>query len=133
MMKIRKRKIEKLVNGNNFKLSNGNKDVVISNFVGKFVTDIPVMTIHGSKGCTYDTTLANISENAQSEGGHWKAHWIEGDGEAKRIGYVASTRAKYLLVWGVPILKKKDRELLENYGFISSEEVTNDVENEECT
>ena len=42
-------------------------------------------------------------------------------------------RAKYLLVWGVPILKKKDRELLENYGFISSEEVTNDVENEECT
>lgn len=36
-------------------------------------------------------------------------------------------------MWGVPILKKKDRELLENYGFISSEEVTNDVENEECT
>ena len=90
-------------------------------------------TIHGSKGCTYDTTLVISSENAQSEGGHWKAHWIEGDGEAKRIGYVASTRAKYLLVWGVPILKKKDRELLENYGFISSEEVTNDVENEECT
>lgn len=129
----KEREIEKLVNGNNFKDSNGNKDVVISNFVGKFVTDIPVMTIHGSKGCTYDTTLVISSENAQSEGGHWKAHWIEGDGEAKRIGYVASTRAKYLLVWGVPILKKKDRELLENYGFISSEEVTNDVENEECT
>lgn len=108
-------------------------DQLNSNFVGKFVTDIPVMTIHGSKGCTYDTTLVISSENAQSEGGHWKAHWIEGDGEAKRIGYVASTRAKYLLVWGVPILKKKDRELLENYGFISSEEVTNDVENEECT
>ena len=52
------------------------------------------MTIHGSKGCTYDTTLVISSENAQSEGGHWKAHWIEGDGEAKRIGYVASTRAK---------------------------------------
>ena len=129
----KEREIEKLVNGNNFKVSSGNKDVVISNFVGKFVTDIPVMTIHGSKGCTYDTTLVISSENAQSEGGHWKAHWIEGDGEAKRIGYVASTRAKYLLVWGVPILKKKDRELLENYGFISSEEVTNDVENEECT
>lgn len=106
--------IEKLVNGNNFKVSSGNKDVVISSFVGKFATDIPVMTIHGSKGCTYDTTLVISSENARSEGGHWKSHWIEGVGEAKRIGYVASTRAKYLLVWGVPKLKKKDRGLTNN-------------------
>ena len=117
------RDINKMVNGNNFKVSSGNKDKVIKNFVEKCVTDIPIMTIHGSKGCTYDTTLVISSKTVQSEGGHWKAHWIEGNGEDKRIGYVASTRAKYLLVWGVPMLKKDDRKLLESYGFINSETV----------
>lgn len=108
----KEREIRKIVNGNNFKVSNGNKDVVINDLEGNLVTDIPIMTIHGSKGCTFDTTLVISSTNAKSEGGHWKAHWLEGDGEHKRIGYVASTRAKYLLVWGVPTLKEKDRELL---------------------
>lgn len=96
----KERVLGKLVNGNNFKVSSGNKDVIINDFIEKHITDIPIMTIHGSKGCTYDTTLVISSEKAQSEGGHWKAHWLEGNGEEKRIGYVASTRAKYLLVWG---------------------------------
>lgn len=117
----KERDISKMVNGNNFKVSSGNKDVVINDFVEKCVTDLPIMTIHGSKGCTYDTTLVISSKTAQSEGGHWKTHWIEGTGEDKRIGYVASTRAKYLLVWGVPKLKNDDRKLLESYGFINSE------------
>ena len=119
------RKVEKLVNGNNFKVSSGNKDVVIKSFGVKFITDIPIMTIHGSKGCTYDTTLVISSESTQSDGGHWKVHWIDGNGEEKRIGYVASTRAKYLLVWGVPKLKAADRKLLESYGFISYEKIIN--------
>lgn len=123
----REREFEKLVNGKNFKVSSGNKDVVIKNFNRESVTDIPIVTIHRSKGCTYDTTLVISSENAKSEGGHWKAHWIEGDGEEKRIGYVASTRAKYLLVWGVPILEDGDRKILENYGFVSIEEIINDI------
>ena len=127
------REISKIVDGNNFKVSSGNKDVVINDLVCNYVTDIPIMTIHGSKGCTYDTTLVISSENAKSEGGHWKAHWIDGDGEEKRIGYVACTRAKYLLVWGVPILKSEDRELIERYGFISSEDVTYEAVNEEDT
>ena len=127
------REISKIVDGNNFKVSSGNKDVVINDLVCNYVTDIPIMTIHGSKGCTYDTTLVISSENAKSEGGHWKAHWIHGDGEEKRIGYVACTRAKYLLVWGVPILKSEDRELIERYGFISSEDVTYEAVNEEDT
>lgn len=127
------RKIGNIVNGNNFKVSSGNKDVIINDLEGNFITDIPIMTIHGSKGCTYDTTLVISSENAKSEGGHWKSHWIEGSGEEKRIGYVASTRAKYLLVWGVPELKKKDRELLENYGFISVEKVTYKLDDQKST
>ena len=67
------REISKIVDGNNFKVSSGNKDVVINDRVCNYVTDIPIMTIHGSKGCTYDTTLVISSENAKSEGGHWKA------------------------------------------------------------
>lgn len=113
------RDFAKLVNGYNYKVSKENKDMVICDFERAFITDIPILTIHGSKGCTYDTTLIISSENAKSEGGHWKSHWINGHGEEKRIGYVASTRAKYLLVWGVPILNKKDKKILESYGFVS--------------
>ena len=129
----KEREIGKIINGNNFRVSSGNKDEVINELVCNYVTDIPIMTIHGSKGCTYDTTLVISSENAQSEGGHWKAHWIDGVGEEKRIGYVASTRARYLLVWGVPILESEDRELIERYGFISSERVIYEDANEEST
>lgn len=115
----RERDFTKLVNGYNFKVGKDNKDMKICDLERKFITDTPILTIHGSKGCTYDTTLIISSENAKSEGGHWKSHWINGYGEEKRIGYVASTRAKYLLVWGVPTLNKQDKKILENYGFVS--------------
>lgn len=129
----KEREIGNIVNGNNFRVSSGNKDEVINELDCNYVTNIPIMTIHGSKGCTYDTTLVISSESAQSEGGHWKAHWICGVGEEKRIGYVASTRARYLLVWGVPRLESEDRELIERYGFISSEKITYGEANEEST
>lgn len=127
----KEREIDNIVNGNNFRVSSGNKDEVINDLDCNYVTNIPIMTIHGSKGCTYDTTLVISSESAQSEGGHWKAHWICGVGEEKRIGYVASTRARYLLVWGIPRLESEDRELIERYGFISSEKITYGEANEE--
>lgn len=117
------REIENCVTGTNFKVSRGNKDNPISLFSDFVVPSIPIMTIHASKGCTFDSVLVISSENAKSEGGHWKYHWIQGDGESKRIGYVASTRARYLLVWGVPNLTKTDRALIESYGFISAKEV----------
>ena len=79
------------------------------------------MTIHKSKGCTFDSTLVISSKNAKSIGGHWKEHWLNGSGESKRIGYVASTRARHLLVWGVPKLKRNDKDLIESYGFINVE------------
>ena len=56
-------------------------------------------------------------------GGHWKTHWLNGEGETKRIGYVASTRARHLLVWGVPKLTKEDINLLESYGFNDAEKL----------
>ena len=46
-----------------------------------------------------------------------------GKKETKRIGYVASTRAKYLLVWGVPKMNSEDKELLKSYGFVNGEDL----------
>ena len=109
-----------MIDGKNFKVSSGNKDVIIKGLNKRVKNNIRIMTIHGSKGCTFDTTLVISSKTAQSEGGHWKEHWLNGLGEGKRIGYVASTRARHLLVWGIPKLKKADRSLLESYGFIDA-------------
>lgn len=117
------RDFNNMVNGNNFKVSSGNGKVVIKEFEEGVSNTIPVMTIHSSKGCTFDTTLVISSMDAHSIGGHWKNHWINGSGEAKRMGYVASTRAKELLVWGVPKLSREDKELLESYGFVDAEKL----------
>lgn len=120
---IKDREFEKMINGKSYRVSNGNKDVVIGEIDEKVKNAIPIMTIHGSKGCTFDTTLVISTKNARSIGGHWKEHWLNGTGEAKRIGYVASTRAKYLLVWGVPKMNSEDKELLKSYGFVNGEDL----------
>ncbi len=113
----------KLIDGKNFRVSNGNGKVIIGEFNEKKKNIIPIMTIHKSKGCTFDSTLVISSKNAKSIGGHWKEHWLNGSGESKRIGYVASTRARHLLVWGVPKLKRSDRDLIESYGFTNVEKL----------
>lgn len=115
------RNLAKLIEGKNFRVSNGNGKVIIGEFNEKKKNAIPIMTIHKSKGCTFDSTLVISSKNAKSIGGHWKEHWLNGSGESKRIGYVASTRARHLLVWGVPKLKRNDKDLIESYGFINVE------------
>ena len=117
------RTFDNLVNGRNFQVSRGNGKVQIGELVENIENNIPIMTIHGSKGCTFDTTLVISSKDGSSKGGHWKKHWLDGTGESKRIGYVASTRARHLLIWGVPKLTREDRQLLESYGFINSEEL----------
>lgn len=120
---IKDREFEKMINGKSYRVSNWNKDVVIGEIDEKVKNAIPIMTIHGSKGCTFDTTLVISTKNARSIGGHWKEHWLNGTGEAKRIGYVASTRAKYLIVWGVPKMNSEDKELLKSYGFVNGEDL----------
>lgn len=117
------RNFDNLLDGKNFRASRGKSSVIIGNLEEKLKSNIPIMTIHGSKGCTFDTTLVISSKDAKSKGGHWKEHWLNGTGEAKRIGYVASTRARHLLVWGVPKLTKSDRSLLQTYGFVNAEEL----------
>ena len=110
-----------LVTGNNFAVSKGNKNKKIVPITSDVHTEIPIMTIHASKGCTFDTTLVISSQTEKSNGGHWKKHWLMGSCEEKRIGYVASTRAKHLLIWAVPVLTQEDRELIESYGFVSAD------------
>lgn len=118
---LKKRDITALVTGRNFAVSTGNKNVSIVSVTSKKCSTVPIMTIHASKGCTFDTTLVISSETEKSNGGHWKKHWIMGCGEEQRIGYVASTRAKHLLIWAVPVLTQEDRKLIESYGFVSAD------------
>nr|WP_281278205.1 hypothetical protein [Paenibacillus anaericanus] len=71
--------------------------------------------MHSVKGKDFEGVMV-VSSQRNTGSGHWK-QWIESDGEAKRIGYVASTRAKYSLIWAVPTLKKGEKIIIESYGF----------------
>ncbi|MDT8718884.1 ATP-dependent helicase [Clostridium sp. 19966] len=92
-------------------------DIFIFSKESKIDNLVKISTVHGAKGCTYDSTLVVSSKTINSESGHWKKHWIEGTDEDRRIGYVASTRAKFLMIWAVPQLSKEERKLIESYGF----------------
>lgn len=76
-----------------------------------------VTTIHSSKGSQYDAVMIVSNEN-KSSSGNWRK-WIESDGEAKRIGYVANTRAKYSLIWAIPTLSMEEKKIIESLGFKS--------------
>jgi DNA helicase-2/ATP-dependent DNA helicase PcrA len=76
---------------------------------------LSINTIHSVKGKDFDSVMV-VSSRRNSGSGHWK-QWIEKELESGRIGYVANTRAKYSLVWAVPVLKKEERDMLESYGF----------------
>lgn len=115
-----------LINGRNFQVAPKMGEILIGTLTENTKNSIPIMTIHGSKGCTFDSTLVISSKDGKSKGGHWKKHWLNGEGESKRIGYVASTRARYLLVWGIPKMIKEDRELIESYGFINGKDLLED-------
>ncbi|MFB5678097.1 UvrD-helicase domain-containing protein [Paenibacillus terreus] len=76
---------------------------------------LSINTIHSVKGKDFDSVLV-VSSLRNKGSGHWK-QWVEKEVESGRIGYVASTRAKYSLVWAVPKLKREDRVKIESYGF----------------
>lgn len=90
------------------------QDITVYNMPDN-INQVSVKTIHSVKGQAFDSVMV-VSSLKNSGSGHWKK-WIEKEFESGRIGYVANTRAKYSLVWGVPVLKKEERDLLESYGF----------------
>lgn len=103
----------------------GNLKIEITNLDIQIQENIEISTVHGSKGCSFDSVMVMSSINNRSDGGHWKSHWIDGNESEKRIGYVASSRPRYLLVWAVPMLTKEDKIFLENYGFQPANNLVN--------
>ena len=75
-----------------------------------------IETIHAVKGVTYDAVLLLSTPNGHGKTGYWE-NWLNPTDEAGRIGYVASTRPRYLLCWGVSELSSEQRKRLEEMGF----------------
>lgn len=76
-----------------------------------------VETIHSVKGGTFDAVLLLSSPDARGKTGFWE-NWLKSNEESGRIGYVASTRPRYLLCWGVSNLAPEQRHQLEEMGFL---------------
>lgn len=99
-----------------YRAPTGTAKEIINLYIYSENTEYPsINTIHSVKGKDFDGVLV-VSSQKNLGSGHWK-QWIENDGEARRIGYVASTRAKYSLIWAVPKLKKEEKVKIESYGF----------------
>lgn len=80
-------------------------------------SQLRIETIHAVKGITFDAVLLLSAPNGHGKTGYWE-NWLNPIDEAGRIGYVASTRPRYLLCWGVSELSSEQRKLLEEMGFI---------------
>lgn len=79
-------------------------------------SQLRIETIHAVKGVTYDAVLLLSTPNGHGKTGYWE-NWLNPTDEAGRIGYVASTRPRYLLCWGVSELSSEQRKILEEMGF----------------
>lgn len=79
-------------------------------------TELKVETIHAVKGRTFDAVLLMSSADARGKTGYWES-WLIPDAEAARIAYVACSRPRTLLCWGVYILTSSQREKLERLGL----------------
>ncbi len=108
----------------------GMKDVkVIDTFSGSSNRDIPITieTIHGCKGMSLDSVLfvSSYTNSGGNSGAHWR-DWFQHSGtglsEARRLAYVAFSRAKHLLALGIPNppstpLSEADKQMLIDCGF----------------
>ncbi|WP_277376150.1 3'-5' exonuclease [Paenibacillus polymyxa] len=99
---------------------------MISQYTYTDSSDYPVInTIHSAKGKDLYGVMV-VSSQGNTGSAHWK-QWIKNEGEARRIGYVASTRAKYFLIWAVPTLKREEKVTIKSYGSKPLEINLNDV------
>jgi len=83
-------------------------------------SNLRITTFHQIKGETLDAALVVSSPTRQGDGGHW-LHWVEpgtGDDEHARFAYVASSRPRRLLAWGIPEPDAEEREILKRLGFV---------------
>ena len=77
--------------------------------------ELRVETIHAVKGRTFDAVLLMSSADARGQTGYWES-WLTPGDEAARIAYVACSRPRTLLCWGVHTLTDSQREKLECLG-----------------
>lgn len=102
---------------------------VVDTFSDSSVYDISITieTIHGCKGMSLDSVLfvSSYAKSDSSSGAHWR-DWFqyneEGLNEARRLAYVAFSRAKHLLALGIPNppsapLNEADKQMLIDCGF----------------
>lgn len=82
---------------------------------------IRVETIHSVKGASFDAVLLLSTPNARGKTGYWE-NWLIPEDEASRISYVACTRPRFLLCWGVHSLTDDQRRKIEEIGFIKYNE-----------
>ena len=79
-------------------------------------TELKVETIHAVKGRTFDAVLLMSSADARGKTGYWE-NWLNPDDEAARIAYVACSRPRNLLCWGVHTLTGDQKGKLEHLGL----------------
>lgn len=82
---------------------------------------IRIETIHSVKGASFDAVLLLSTPNARGKTGYWE-NWLIPEDEASRISYVACTRPRFLLCWGVHSLTDDQRRKIEEIGFIKYNE-----------
>ena len=82
--------------------------------------DLLLTTIHKVKGQTFDAVLIISDENrrGKSKGGYWKQWLMSENDEYRRLGYVASSRPKYLLIWAISEKDKDEFKKLTGHGII---------------
>lgn len=78
---------------------------------------IRVETIHSVKGAAFDAVLLLSALDARGKTGYWE-NWLNSEDEASRIGYVACTRPRFLLCWGVHSLTDVQRTAIERIGLL---------------
>jgi len=115
------RNFDTIFSGNWYNAKDAQMDIVTETVGESPIYD--VMTIHSSKGCTFDSTLVVSSVDGNSQSGHWRKHWIDGEGENCRVGYVALSRAKYQVVLAVPKFSGDDLSVLADMGFRNYKDV----------
>lgn len=99
-------------------------EVLSSLSVVNEVDEIPITTIHDVKGQTFESVLLVSESTASSPGGYFE-QWFFQDkcDEFKRIGYVATSRPKHLLVIAVPTLEPKQKKQLMEIGLLHDPEL----------
>lgn len=98
--------------------SNYAKDEIAQILNNSTTHKIGITTIHDVKGMTYDSVLLISDKDKHSKGGHFEQWFFGSNQEYKRLGYVAMSRPRKLLVIAVKTLDDSQKSRLSSLGLI---------------